>query len=118
MRVVTGTPSSFDPVRKVAPQPFEDTLGQRGDDDLVEAGVLQRGLDGVELVGLADHPVDRPARRALEQRDGGLKRQSAPSLRGSRTRAGVLDPHPLETTMLVSIEAMRGPPSESRVPGG
>jgi hypothetical protein len=75
MRVVTGTPSSFDPVRKVAPQPFEDMLGQRGDDDLVEARLLpQRGLDGLERVGFPDDALDGSACRAAEKRDGGLKR--------------------------------------------
>ena len=35
----------LDTVREVAPEPFGDAAGQRGDDDLVEAGVSERRPD-------------------------------------------------------------------------
>jgi hypothetical protein len=60
---------TLDPRRQVAVQPVRDPFGQRRDDDLVEALMDERPLDGEQRVGRSDHRGDRSPRRLLEQRD-------------------------------------------------
>lgn len=71
---VTGRPSLLMRSDEVAAQPLGYALGQRRDDDLVEAPGGHRLADGLEGVRAADEPLDRGARGAAEQRQRGLER--------------------------------------------
>ena len=72
--VVTGSPSPSMCRTRPRTHPLRALLGQRRDDDLVEVALRDRARDGLEGVRSADERVDRPARGALEQRDGELQR--------------------------------------------
>ena len=62
-----GQAEALDSIDRVAAQPLRCLLGQRRDDDLVEAAVADGRLDGCDRIGAPDEAVDATLRLPRER---------------------------------------------------